>query len=42
VGRDHHAGKGATRVWSSVVIEGWLSMEGDTEVGRAQECGRGT
>jgi hypothetical protein len=42
VGRGHHAGKGATCVWSGVVIEGWLSMEGDAEVGRAQECGRGT
>jgi hypothetical protein len=39
VGRGHHAGKGATRVWSGVVIEAWLSMEGDTEVGRGRNVG---
>jgi hypothetical protein len=42
VGHDHHARNGATREWSGVVIGGWLSMEGDAEVGKAQECGRGT
>jgi hypothetical protein len=42
VGRGHHAKNGATREWFGVVIEGWLSMEGDAEVGKAPECGRGT
>jgi hypothetical protein len=42
VGHDHHVGKGATHEWPGIVIEGWLSMEEDTEVGGALEWGRST